>query len=121
MNKFSLLGKIIILLLFVFLFTSIFLYIKLSRLENNNLITNEESLTVEEKISKIVVLPEGEEPTIFQITNIEQIKNEPFFTNAKLGDSVLVYTGVKKAFLYRESENKIVDIAPIILEEETDI
>ena len=65
------------------------------------------------EVSKLMVLPEGEEPTIATVTDPEKLKDQPFFAQAVVGDRVLIYTNAKKAILYRPSEHKIVELAPI--------
>ena len=64
------------------------------------------------KISKIVVLPIGES-TIATVTNVETLTSQPFFANAQNGDKVLIYKNAKKAYLYRPSINKIIEIGPV--------
>ncbi len=66
-----------------------------------------------DKIGKLVVLPEGEDPTIATVTDPEKLKDQAFFAKAKKGDKVLLYTKAKKAFLYDPDLNKVVEIAPI--------
>lgn len=68
-----------------------------------------------EKLSRIIVLPE-EVPSIATVTDVEKLKNEPFFAKAQNGDKVIVYSQAKRALLYRPSENKIIDITVIGLE-----
>jgi len=65
------------------------------------------------KVGKLVVLPEGEEPTLATVADPEQLKDQPFFARAKKGDKVLVYNKAQKAILYDPVLNKIVEIAPI--------
>jgi hypothetical protein len=65
------------------------------------------------KIGKLVVLPVGEDPTIATVADPEKLKEQAFFTKAKTGDKVLLYTNAKKAILYNPESNKIVEIAPI--------
>ena len=67
------------------------------------------------RIGKIAVLPTGESPTIATVTNINKLRSQAFFANAKNGDKVLIYTKAQEAFLYRPSINKIVYIAPLNL------
>ena len=64
-------------------------------------------------VSKLIVLPEGEAPTIATVTDPERLKDQPFFANAKTGDKVLIYTNARKAILYSPDQNKIVEVAPI--------
>lgn len=68
-----------------------------------------------EKVSKLVVLPQDETPTIATVSDVEKLKDQPFFANAKNGYKVLIYTNAKKAILYDPFENKIVEIAPVNL------
>jgi len=66
-----------------------------------------------EKIGKLIAIPKDETPTVATVNDIEKLKSSPFFTNAKNGDRVLIYTTAKKAILYRPAENKIIDVGPI--------
>lgn len=64
-------------------------------------------------VGKLMILPEGEEPTVMQVTDVSKLKDQPFFANAVNGDKVLIYTKAKKAILYRTETNKILDVAPV--------
>ena len=66
-------------------------------------------------VGKLMVLPEGEEPTIATVSDPAKLSNQPFFAHAQTGDKVLIYTQVKKAILYNPSSNKIVEVAQINL------
>lgn len=65
------------------------------------------------KVGRLVVLPEGEEPTLATVADPELLKDQPFFARAKKGDKVLVYNGAGKAILYDPVQDKIIEIAPI--------
>lgn len=73
----------------------------------------QETQSLVKKAGQLVVLPEGEDPTMATITDIEKLKNQPFFANAKNGDRVLIYTQAKKAYLYDSVANKILNVAPL--------
>lgn len=66
-------------------------------------------------VAQLMVLPEGETPTVATISNPEQLKDQPFFANAKKGDRVLIYTQASKAILYDPVAHKIVNVAPLNL------
>lgn len=61
-------------------------------------------------LGKIMVLPEGETPTLATVTDPEKLKDQPFFANAKAGDKILIYTTSKKIILYSPTLNKIVEV-----------
>jgi len=63
-----------------------------------------------EEVGKIIVLPEGENPTIATVTELDKVKDQKFFEKAQNGDKVLVYSNAKKAFIYRPSEKKIIEV-----------
>lgn len=67
------------------------------------------------KVGQLIVLPENEQPTLATVTDPELLKSQPFFANARTDDKVLIYNGAKKAILYRPSENRIIEVAPINL------
>lgn len=81
--------------------------------DNPQKVSAKENRELVAAISKLIVLPEGEEPTIAVVTDLEPLKDQPFFAKAKRGDRVLIYTNNRKAILYRPDENKIVEVAPI--------
>jgi hypothetical protein len=66
-----------------------------------------------EAVSKLILLPAGEEPTIATVSDPSKLIEQPFFTDAKVGDKVLIYQNARKAFLYRPSENRLIEVAPI--------
>lgn len=73
----------------------------------------EELKTVIDKVSTFITLPDGETPTLATITDVDKLKDQPFFANAQNGDKILIYAGAKKAYLYSPKINKLVDVAPV--------
>lgn len=65
------------------------------------------------EVSKIMKLPEGEVPTMATISDVNKLKDQPFFKNSKNGDILLVYNKAGKAILYNPADKKIVEVAPI--------
>lgn len=66
-----------------------------------------------EKVGKLMLLPENEQPTIATVSDKSQLSSQPFFDKAQDGDKVLVYANAKKAILYRPSTNQIIEVAPV--------
>lgn len=75
--------------------------------------TQKETTDLVAAVSQLVVLPEGETPTIATVSDPEALKDQPFFTQAQQGDKVLIYAQAKKAILYSVTLNKILDVAPL--------
>ena len=91
-----------------------YFYTRSNDLKNNpQKVAQEENAALIAAVGKLIFLPEGEKPTIATVTEPEKLKDQPFFTNAKKGDKVLIYTNAGKAILYDPDSNKIVEIAPI--------
>ena len=93
---------------------AIYFYQQLSALKANpQAIAQNEASELVERVSKLIVLPEDETPTIATVQNPEQLLEQPFFARAKKGDKVLIYTNARKAILYDPVANKIVEVAPV--------
>ena len=62
---------------------------------------------------KVAVVPAGEEPSIGQIVDVEQLRkqNPTFYADAQNGDALFIYKN--KAYVFRVSENKVVNVAPV--------
>lgn len=67
-----------------------------------------------EEVGKLIILPSGEQPTIATVSDLSKLKDKPFFNNAQIGDKVLIYLKAKKAILFRPSEHKIIELAPLV-------
>lgn len=105
-------------LFIIALIPSFFFYTKYQQaqkmLADNSLAGKEETEALVEKVSKLILLPKDEEPKIITVTDINQVKNQPFFTNAKNGDKVLVFQKAKKAILFDPIAGKIIEVGPLI-------
>jgi spore germination protein GerM len=64
-------------------------------------------------VGRLIVLPTDEQPTIATVSDPEKLRNEAFFSAAKSGDKVLIYSKAKKAILYDPIADKIVEVAPL--------
>ncbi len=65
------------------------------------------------QVGKLVLLPTGEQPVLAIVSDLSKLQGQPFFAHAQNGDKVLIYKKTRKAILYRPSINKIVEIAPV--------
>jgi hypothetical protein len=65
------------------------------------------------EVGKLIVVPSDEKPTVATITDMDKLKDQPFFSNAKNGDQVLIYTNARKAILYRPIEKRIIEVGAV--------
>jgi len=65
------------------------------------------------KVGKLIALPSDEKPTVATVTDASKVKDQTFFQNSVNGDVVLIYTKAQKAILYRPTENKIVEVGAV--------
>lgn len=117
-KKMSKFVKILILLLVVFFITSVsfagYYYKKVKDFTKSDSALKDAKLSeVLEKVGKLVVLPQGEQPTLATVSDPSQLQNQPFFKSAKKGDIVLVYINARRAILYDPVADKVIDIAPL--------
>ncbi len=72
-----------------------------------------EAQSLSKKVGRIVLLPEGETPTIATVSDPEALRDQAFFADSKVGYKVLIYSNAKKAILFDPVANKIINIAPL--------
>ena len=65
------------------------------------------------KIAKLIELPQGEQPTLATVSDVNKLKGQAFFAKAQNNDKVLIFEQAKKAYLYRPSSNRLIDVAPV--------
>jgi hypothetical protein len=99
-------------LVVVALGTAFYFYMKAGATEPRS----QEAAEIIAAVSKLMVLPEGEEPTVATVSDPAQLADQPFFSNAKVGHKVLIYTKARKAILYDPAAHKIVEVAPLNLD-----
>jgi hypothetical protein len=66
-----------------------------------------------EAIGAVMMLPEGEAPTLATVTDKDKLSEQPFFQKSENGDKVLIYSNTGRAILYRPSTKKIVDVTTV--------
>lgn len=64
-------------------------------------------------LGKIYEMPKDETPTVATVTDIKKLSGQPFFKNAKDGDKVILFGGIKEAILFRSSTKKIINMTSI--------
>lgn len=70
-----------------------------------------------EEVRKKIALPEGEQPTVAKITDLDRFKDNPFFTKALNGDRLIIFTNAKKAYIYRPSDGKVIEVGTLNLQQ----
>jgi hypothetical protein len=66
-----------------------------------------------DQVGKLIILPQDEQPTIATVSDLSKLQGQAFFSKAELGDKVLIYQLAKKAILFRPTDNKIIELAPL--------
>ena len=65
------------------------------------------------EVSKHIVLPETETPTMAMVSDLSKLKGQPFFERTELGDIVLIYGTSRRAVLWGPSAQKIIEVSAI--------
>ena len=81
---------------------------------NPNAAAQETTQRLVGKVGKLYAVP-NETPTVAQINDKEKLKEQPFFQSTQNGDYLLIFTKAKLAVLYREKENKLINVGPIAI------
>jgi hypothetical protein len=88
-----------------------------SDLRNNpNMVSQETTKRLVGKVGKLYALPQDEDPTVAEVKDKDKLKEQSFFANAQNGDYILIYPKAKVAILYREKENKLINVGPIAID-----
>ncbi len=84
-----------------------------NKLKHPDQVAKEQTAALVDQVGKHTELPKDEQPTVATVSDVSKLSNQTFFANAQNGDRVLIYSKAKKAILYRPSEDKIINIAPL--------
>ncbi len=95
---------------------AIYFYTKANPKTSSETVSQSDDQMILDRVKKLILLPEGEVPTIATVSNLEKLKGQAFFDKAKIGDRVLMYIKAQKAYLYDQVNNRILEVAPISLE-----
>jgi hypothetical protein len=85
---------------------------------NRSTQSNEQAALINQ-VGKLIVLPSNEQPEVASVSDVNKLKGQPFFVNARNGDKVLIYSKAQEAILYDPVANKIVEVGPISLTQVT--
>lgn len=95
-------------------------YKQYEKIRNNpETISQEETQRVISDVSRLIELPD-ETPSLATVQDKDKLKDQSFFKKAENGDKILIYANAKQAILYRPSSKKIIEVAPLILDSNTD-
>jgi hypothetical protein len=87
--------------------------------QNEYQIPSVEIKSVINGISKHIVLPKDEEPTITKIENVASfIKNQPFCQGAEKGDVLVAYKKAAKVIIYSISKDMIINVGALHMQSE---
>lgn len=83
--------------------------------KNSQALAEEEVKGYVAKINHYLDLPTDETPTLATVIDKDKLKDQPFFFKAINGDKALIYTKNKQVILYRPSVNRVINIAPLTI------
>lgn len=68
------------------------------------------------KVSKLLVLPNERQPVVATINDVETLAStQDFYALANNGDKLIIFQNARKAVIYDEDDNKIVNVGPIFV------
>jgi len=71
------------------------------------------------KVSKHIVLPKDEEPTVATVVDAAALaKDQPFYKDAHNGDKVLIYVKAQKAIIFDEKNDRLVNVGPVYIDKQ---
>ncbi len=77
--------------------------------------TDTEAEDLKREVGQLIELPADEIPTIATVQDATKVQGQEFFASTQNGDKVLIFTKAGKAILYRPSTKKIIEVAPLNL------
>jgi hypothetical protein len=90
-------------------------------IQNPSVAGERERDKIVQQVSTLINLPPDEVPTLATVSEVEKLRDQPFFKNARNGDKVLVYATNRKAIIYRPESHKIIEVAPIAINDQTSV
>ncbi len=115
--EYSILNKVIIGVAVVAVITSGILYIKYQKaqdiIKSSAIAGQVEVQDLVKKVSRLILLPENEIPTVATVSDLNKLKNQPFFQNSHNGDKLLIFAKAKLAILYSPQADKIINVGPL--------
>ncbi|MBP7766987.1 hypothetical protein KA068_00505 [Candidatus Saccharibacteria bacterium] len=112
-SKINIVMAIIVVIL---LLISGYLYKELRNNKNgsssNNVTAQKEAEDLKAKVGKIILLPD-ETPVIGTVNDKDKFKDQPFFNGVENGDKILIFSESKKAVIYRDKDNRVINSGPI--------
>src|SRR3989339_1397733 len=117
-NKRKYIFKILIFLIIAGLAgTSAYYFKQYKKIKDNpQVVSQEETQFVISELGKLMELPEGT-PSLATVQDKEKLKDQDFFRKAENGDKVLIYAEARQAILFRLSNKKIIEVAPLLSQE----
>ncbi|MDQ5950066.1 MAG: hypothetical protein QG585_6 [Patescibacteria group bacterium] len=113
-NKFFTSTKILAIALVIVSLIGLFLFVRSKRLGGNSAEANEKKVKeVVEKVEKIIDLPQGELPSLAIVDDVDMLRDQPFFADAKKGDMVLLYGKAQKVYIYNPDDNMIINASSL--------
>ncbi len=83
--------------------------------ERQQELARQEVQAVVDQLKEIMIIPENEFPQMATVDNAPELaKTQDFFASVQNGDKILIYLQNKKAIIYRPSTEKIVNIGPVV-------
>jgi hypothetical protein len=118
----ALVGKIIVgIVLAALLALGTWQFLELQRLRAGDQTAEQaraDAAKLKDKVGKIIQLPD-EDATVATVQDVSKLSEQEFFKDAKDGDKVLIFTAAKRAVIYRESDNKVINSGPIVINSTT--
>lgn len=86
--------------------------------KNPSQVAQAELNRITKAVGQLITLPKDETPTLATIKDQDKLKDQTFFARSKNGDVILIYTKAKKAIIFREKENRIINVGPISIDQQ---